>query len=337
MPDREERHLLSEDLGSGEPNPGLRPKDMDLAVKSGKRLLRDNVGPSGELGTDKFLRAMMQYRNTPNSETRLSPAQVVFGRQIKDFLPVLGHKYEPKQEWGLVQDARDRVMARRLERDGARLEMYTKKQKLIPVGDSVAVQNQTGRFPTKWDKTGTVVENLDHDKVRVRLDGSRRLTVRNRRFVKKIVSPCDLPTHEETDDPLSSNMVGQGGGPRYSGAERQRIDAPRTVGQQVDSPQVNEQHPHIGDDRRGAVVDVEVPVEDVVYHGDDDTDVPLQVASHASDADGDTNQLPIIDRPRRQRKQNVRYSDREYDLSYVAAVKRVQLSGLYIVDRSLNS
>ena len=26
MPDREERHLLSEDLGSGEPNPGLRPK-----------------------------------------------------------------------------------------------------------------------------------------------------------------------------------------------------------------------------------------------------------------------------------------------------------------------
>ena len=26
MPDREERHLLSEDLGSGEPNPGLRPR-----------------------------------------------------------------------------------------------------------------------------------------------------------------------------------------------------------------------------------------------------------------------------------------------------------------------
>ena len=69
----------------------------------------------------------------------------------------------------------------------------------------------------------------------------------------------------------------------------------------------------------------------------DDTDVPLQIASHASDADGDTKQLPIIDRPRRQRKQNVRYSDREYDLSYVAASKRFQLSGLYIVDRSLNS
>ena len=68
-------------------------------------------------------------------------------------------------------------MARRLERDGAKLEMYTKQQKVIPVGDSIAVQNQTGRFPTKWDKNGTVVESLDHDKVRVRLEGSRRLTV----------------------------------------------------------------------------------------------------------------------------------------------------------------
>ena len=31
----------------------------ELAVKTGKRLLRGNVGPSGELGTDKFLRAML--------------------------------------------------------------------------------------------------------------------------------------------------------------------------------------------------------------------------------------------------------------------------------------
>ena len=27
VPDREERHLLSDDLGSGEPNPGLRPRN----------------------------------------------------------------------------------------------------------------------------------------------------------------------------------------------------------------------------------------------------------------------------------------------------------------------
>merc|ERR1711888_395298 len=84
-------------------------------------------------------------------------------------------------------------MARRLDRDGVRLEQYTKAQKTIPIGSSVAVQNQAGRFPNKWDKTGMVVENMDHDKVLVKLDGSGRLTTRNRKFVKKIISAPDQP------------------------------------------------------------------------------------------------------------------------------------------------
>ena len=62
---------------------------------------------------------------------------------------------------------------------------------MVPIGH--AVQNQKGRFPKKLVKTGVVVENMDHDKVLVKLDGNRRLTTRNWRFVKKIISPQDLP------------------------------------------------------------------------------------------------------------------------------------------------
>ena len=54
----------------------------------------------------------------------------------------------------------------------------------------MAVQNQT-------DKTWVVVENQDHDKVIIRMDGSRR----NRMFVKQILSPPDLP--EMVDIPCS--------------------------------------------------------------------------------------------------------------------------------------
>ena len=53
---------------------------------------------------------------------------------------------------------------------GAKFEEHTKQLKVIPVGVFVAVQNQKGRFPKKWDKTGTMMENMDHNMVLVRLD-----------------------------------------------------------------------------------------------------------------------------------------------------------------------
>ena len=38
-------------------------------------------------------------------------------------------------------------MARRLDKDGDCLEKYVNKQQVIPMGDTVAVQTQTGWFP----------------------------------------------------------------------------------------------------------------------------------------------------------------------------------------------
>merc|ERR1711942_90788 len=180
----------------------------ELGVKSGKRILMDTMSPDGKVNTDKFLRAMLQYRNTPQPNTRMSPAQIVYGRYLRDFIPVVNNKYEPKQEWAMVKEYREKALARRLDRDGAILERHTKKLDVVPLGHAVAVQNQKGRFPKKWDKTGVVVENMDHDKVLVRMDGSRRLTTRNRRFVKKIISPQDLPDQIVVQDPSVPDMLG---------------------------------------------------------------------------------------------------------------------------------
>ena len=48
----------------------------------------------------------------------------------------------------MVREYRGRALAKRLYRDGARLEQCKKKQKvLVGVGGAVTVQNQTGRFP----------------------------------------------------------------------------------------------------------------------------------------------------------------------------------------------
>ena len=50
-----------------------------VAVKTIKRLLAGNTGPGGAL-TDRFHKALLQYRNSPDLETRMSPAACLFGR-----------------------------------------------------------------------------------------------------------------------------------------------------------------------------------------------------------------------------------------------------------------
>ena len=78
------------------------------------------------------------------------------------------------------------MMAKSREVDGEKLTRNTKQHKDLPIGTLVAIQNQTGRYPTKWDKTGVVVEVRPHEQIVVKVDRSRRLTLRNRRFVREL-------------------------------------------------------------------------------------------------------------------------------------------------------
>ena len=57
----------------------------ELGVKTVKRMLTDNIDQFGSLNTDAFQRAMLQYRNTPEPDSKLSPAMCLFGRAIRDF------------------------------------------------------------------------------------------------------------------------------------------------------------------------------------------------------------------------------------------------------------
>ena len=58
----------------------------EVAVKTAKRLLMSNTGPTGSLDHDRFLRAILQLRNTPDPDCDLSPAQIIFGRPLRDSL-----------------------------------------------------------------------------------------------------------------------------------------------------------------------------------------------------------------------------------------------------------
>ena len=71
----------------------------EIGVKTVKRLITGNIGKDGALNTDSFQQAILQYRNTPDQSTKLSPAMCVFGRPTKDLIPILPGKYHPHQMW----------------------------------------------------------------------------------------------------------------------------------------------------------------------------------------------------------------------------------------------
>ena len=159
----------------------------EIAVKTVKRMIMENTGPRGTLNTDKFQRAMLQYRNTPDRDTGLSPAMCVFGRAIRDFIPVHPGKYLPHPTWRETLAAREEALRNRHQKMCEKLTEHTKCLPPLKVGDHVRVQNQSGPNPTKWDKTGVVVEVRQFDQYVVRIDGSGRVTLRNRRFLRKYI------------------------------------------------------------------------------------------------------------------------------------------------------
>ena len=108
-------------------------------MKTGKRLLRENIGPGGTINNDRFMRAIMQFRNTPMQDCRRSPSQMVFGCQLKDFLPVLLLKFEPAKDWIATQEYRERSLAKKRESDGVRWSSKSKQLQDIEIGTSVAI------------------------------------------------------------------------------------------------------------------------------------------------------------------------------------------------------
>ena len=162
----------------------------EVAVKTAKRLLRANVPPSGKLNGVALSRVLMQYRNTPDRDVGLSPSELLLGRKLKDFLPFRkpGDSLwkSASQKWKDIADWRELARARRCKSIQEKLTEHTKDLPELNVGDTVIIQNQLGNNPRRWDRRGTIVQSLPNRQYYVKVDGSRRLTLRNRKFLRKI-------------------------------------------------------------------------------------------------------------------------------------------------------
>ena len=166
-------------------------KRAEVAVKSAKRLIRDNLSQTGSLDTDKLARAVLQHRNTPCPITGISPAQIVFGRVLRDFLPLQPGKFIPRKEWQQAAESREKSYSKRILDKATQLSRGTKQLPPLQLGDHVYIQDQHGRTPKQWNNTGIIVEVGKYNDYHISVDGSRHVTKRNRQFLRKFVPTPD--------------------------------------------------------------------------------------------------------------------------------------------------
>ena len=145
----------------------------------------DNTGPTGSLDTDNFQRAILTYRNSIDPETKASPALILFGRPVRDAIPIPPGRYCPHNTWKELLEHRERALAKRHSREHEKWSEHTQMLQPLQVGDHVYIQNLTGNHPKRWERTGVVVEVRQYHQYVVRVDGSGRVTLRNRQHLRK--------------------------------------------------------------------------------------------------------------------------------------------------------
>ena len=111
---------------------------------------------------------MLQLRNTPDPDCDVSPAQIIFGRPLGDAFSFTNRleKFKNPQIrplWTQAWEAKEQALRVRMTRTLEKLGAHSRTLQRLAVGDRVFIQNQHGHNPTKWDRSGTVMEVLDHD------------------------------------------------------------------------------------------------------------------------------------------------------------------------------
>lgn len=86
----------------------------------------------------------------------------------------------------MAANQREKLLA---SRNSKIAENYNRTAHTLPglsVSDYVAIQNQNTK---RWERSGRVVEVMPNRQYRIKVDGSGRVTLRNRIFLRKIPSP----------------------------------------------------------------------------------------------------------------------------------------------------
>ena len=177
----------------------------EAAVRSAKTIMRDNTAPNGSLTMEKIASAMLQYHNTPLREGGKSPAQLLLGRQLRSGVPVSVTLLRVQERWTEDLTRREKMMAQKADRLEELSDSSRRHLEKLVVGQHVRIQNAVTK---RWDRTGVVTRVLRAIRqYTIRMDGSGRVVLRNRKFLR----PISPPKEELAASPQSSVSAGPSG------------------------------------------------------------------------------------------------------------------------------
>ncbi|XP_046640190.1 uncharacterized protein K02A2.6-like [Daphnia pulicaria] len=151
----------------------------EAAVDAMKRLVL-KIAPAGDLTSDAFMQGLLEFRNTPR-ENGMSPAEMVFGSQLRSILPAHRTSFAPR--WKDIMNARDRQQAL----DGGVKKRYDERARpLSPltIGSHVRIQDPHSLL---WDRAGQIVSIGKYRSYRVKF-ASGSVLWRNRRHLRPLLS-----------------------------------------------------------------------------------------------------------------------------------------------------
>ena len=137
---------------------------------------------NGNLNCDEFSKGLLELRNTPRAGG-LSPAQVLYGRNLRSCLPTHRRLFAPT--WHTKIAEWDKNRAKTKAKVKRAYDRHAKALEPLAIGDEVRIQDPSTK---KWDRTGTVMETRPNRSYEVKLP-SGRILWRNRRYLAKIPAP----------------------------------------------------------------------------------------------------------------------------------------------------
>ena len=154
----------------------------ELCVKQIKRLVQ-KVGT--DVYSDKFLRGMLEIRNTPRSHGK-SPAELLYNQPMRSHVPSVPPTPSPRAP---QVDQRRRHQRRRAK------DLYDRNAQPLPeleLGQRVLVQDHKTQM---WSHKGIIISKGPHRDYKVDV-GRRRTMHRNRKFIR----PCRDEADSERDE-----------------------------------------------------------------------------------------------------------------------------------------